>query len=234
MSPTGNTVTQAYTVDRHYMGAHATMRFHTEIGWLIEPVGGVRQLQPLTNAVTFTAVQDVDTNPNVAWDGVTTYYYRVYQANGNPWYGANSAEVSITPAVGQGGIILTIEGVTPNTLLAVVRGTATGTYVERMFIPASEETVIVVDQNTTANRVSWESGTFTNPNRGAYEGIKYSAVRGGRTEIYSDVTPAAGSWQVGDRIWMLTPAAGASPGWVCVTAGSGGAAVWKAMAALAV
>jgi hypothetical protein len=44
--------------------------------------------------------------------------------------------------------------------------------------------------------------------------------------------PTTGTWAVGDTVWQTAPAAGATPGWICVTAGTPG--TWKAMAALAV
>jgi hypothetical protein len=43
--------------------------------------------------------------------------------------------------------------------------------------------------------------------------------------------PTTGLWARGARIWSSTPTAGATPGWVCVTAGTPG--TWKAMASLA-
>ena len=43
--------------------------------------------------------------------------------------------------------------------------------------------------------------------------------------------PVAGTWAVGDICWDTNPAAGATPGWVCTTAGTPG--TWKAMANLA-
>jgi len=43
--------------------------------------------------------------------------------------------------------------------------------------------------------------------------------------------PAAGTWAVGDICWDTNPAAGATPGWMCTTAGTPG--TWKAMANLA-
>lgn len=58
---------------------------------------------------------------------------------------------------------------------------------------------------------------------------------GGRVELYADATPTDTDqiYEVGDKIWKLTPAGSASPGWICTTGGAGGTAVWNAMANLA-
>ncbi len=51
--------------------------------------------------------------------------------------------------------------------------------------------------------------------------------------VYSAAAaPVAGTWQLGAIVWNSAPAAGGTPGWVCVTAGTPG--TWKAMANLAV
>lgn len=54
----------------------------------------------------------------------------------------------------------------------------------------------------------------------------------GRSEIWQNVLPASGYWRVGDICWHMDVAGGGSPGWICTTAGIGGAAVWKEMAAV--
>jgi hypothetical protein len=45
-------------------------------------------------------------------------------------------------------------------------------------------------------------------------------------------TDANQTFSAGDQVWSSTPAASTSPGWICVTAGTGATSVWKAMAAL--
>lgn len=50
-------------------------------------------------------------------------------------------------------------------------------------------------------------------------------------EAHSDGAPGYGGHSVGSIYWDPTPAAGATPGWVCTTAGKPG--TWKAMANLA-
>lgn len=49
-------------------------------------------------------------------------------------------------------------------------------------------------------------------------------------EAYSDGAPGYGGHSIGSIYWDPTPAAGATPGWVCTTAGKPG--TWKAMANL--
>jgi hypothetical protein len=48
---------------------------------------------------------------------------------------------------------------------------------------------------------------------------------------YLNAPPVAGTFLLGDIVWNQTPAAGGTPGWVCVTSGTPG--TWKAMANLA-
>jgi hypothetical protein len=43
--------------------------------------------------------------------------------------------------------------------------------------------------------------------------------------VYDTAPPAAGTWQVGDKVWHSAPAAEGNIGWVCVRGGSPG--VWK-------
>jgi hypothetical protein len=58
------------------------------------------------------------------------------------------------------------------------------------------------------------------------------SIKYGQTEAFSTAPPTGGTWKQGDLCWNTTPAAGGTPGWVCVTAGTPG--TWKAMANLAV
>jgi len=60
---------------------------------------------------------------------------------------------------------------------------------------------------------------------------------GGRRLIFTDQTSAPsaagdGNFQAGDWVVTTAPSAGNPPGWVCVTGGPGGTAVFKAMANL--
>jgi hypothetical protein len=70
--------------------------------------------------------------------------------------------------------------------------------------------------NTTATQIIGDKNVL-----GTNVGVSNSMV----------VPPTAGTWPAGQRIYMLTPAAGAAPGYVCTTGGSPG--TWKAMASLA-
>lgn len=51
------------------------------------------------------------------------------------------------------------------------------------------------------------------------------------TEAYDTAVPTTGTWTRGSIVWNVTPSAGGTPGWMCVTAGTPG--TWKAMANLA-
>jgi hypothetical protein len=57
------------------------------------------------------------------------------------------------------------------------------------------------------------------------------SIKYGQTLAYSTAPPTNGTWKLGDICWNTTPAAGGTPGWVCVTAGVPG--TWKAMANVA-
>ena len=50
-------------------------------------------------------------------------------------------------------------------------------------------------------------------------------------DLFGTTFPTVGTFNLGDRVWSTAPAAGATPGWVCTTAGTPG--TWKAMANLA-
>jgi hypothetical protein len=51
-------------------------------------------------------------------------------------------------------------------------------------------------------------------------------------KVYSGTAaPTTGTYAQGDMVWNSAPAAGGTPGWMCVTGGSPG--TWKAMANLA-
>jgi hypothetical protein len=55
---------------------------------------------------------------------------------------------------------------------------------------------------------------------------------GGGVRHYSaSAAPTTGTWKQGDVVWNTAPAAGGTPGWVCVTAGTPG--TWKTMANVA-
>ncbi|GEM_PF-5451054 len=51
-----------------------------------------------------------------------------------------------------------------------------------------------------------------------------------QVEFTGTAAPTAGTWVRGDRVWSSAPVSLASPGWVCVTAGTPG--TWKGMANL--
>ena len=53
-----------------------------------------------------------------------------------------------------------------------------------------------------------------------------------RSMVWLSAAPTDGTWARGDIVWNSSPSAGGVPGWVCVTAGSGGTAVFKEMASL--
>lgn len=55
--------------------------------------------------------------------------------------------------------------------------------------------------------------------------MAYIKDYGAYREIHDTVVPASGEWRVGDRWFNTEPAAGESPGGVCVAAGSPG--TWK-------
>jgi hypothetical protein len=46
-----------------------------------------------------------------------------------------------------------------------------------------------------------------------------------RREIYSNVIPASGTWQLGDKCWNTAPTAGGVLMWICTTGGTPG--TWK-------
>lgn len=58
----------------------------------------------------------------------------------------------------------------------------------------------------------------------------FPAFSGQRME-WGLAIPTSGTWSRGDVMWNTLAAAGGTPGWVCVAAGSPG--TWKAMANLA-
>jgi hypothetical protein len=51
------------------------------------------------------------------------------------------------------------------------------------------------------------------------------------TQFFGTAAPTTGTWKQGDVVWNTAPAAGGTPGWMCVTAGAPG--TWKAMASVA-
>ena len=50
---------------------------------------------------------------------------------------------------------------------------------------------------------------------------------------FAAASPSTGTWTRGDIVWNSAPAASTTPGWVCVTSGTAGSAVFRAMAILA-
>jgi len=69
---------------------------------------------------------------------------------------------------------------------------------------------------------------FNNFGRNTY-GLPFSTLIGSRDsglrEFNDDSAPASGSYDVGDIVWNIAPAAGGYRGWICVSTGSPG--TWK-------
>lgn len=98
---------------------------------------------------------------------------------------------------------------------------------------------------SSSRKIRWANNTYRNLGSGTLAltratdmNVLFTSLDGGRDYI----VPAGGSlpagtvvaWQVGDRFWKPDGAAGASPGWICTTAGTftaGG--TFRAMAAIA-
>ena len=89
---------------------------------------------------------------------------------------------------------------------------------------------------------AYDSGTGKILNNNSFSGCTNNVVEGTQgnaiyglkdtRKIYqAAAAPTAGTWAVGDICWDTNPAANATPGWVCTTAGTPG--TWKAMASLA-
>jgi hypothetical protein len=74
---------------------------------------------------------------------------------------------------------------------------------------------------------SFNTNDLVASNKGGFFNFSDS---GNRVAYLGDV-PTTGTWRQGDIVWDTNPAAGTTPGWVCVTAGTPG--TWKAMANLA-
>lgn len=96
--------------------------------------------------------------------------------------------------------------------------------------PAADQTfTIAVTQNAgsvdSSRKVRFTAlRAYTNgfaPIPAAYKGLEYRTA-----------APTAGDWLQGDVVFNSQPAAGGTPGWMCVTSGTPG--TWKAMANLAV
>lgn len=90
----------------------------------------------------------------------------------------------------------------------------------------SEQNMVAVTNPNCAMRLPNTSRSFLNVSLGSprYYGSAFRGYRGA-------IPTAAGA--PGDVFLQHTPASGATPGWVCTTAGDEDAAVWKAMASLA-
>lgn len=100
------------------------------------------------------------------------------------------------------------------------------------------------DYFTASRKIRWVNNTARNMlnstvklTKTADSDVLLTSLDGGRDYI----VPAGGSlpagtvvsWQVGDRFWKPDVAAGASPGWICTTAGTFSAGTFRAMAAVA-
>lgn len=75
--------------------------------------------------------------------------------------------------------------------------------------------------------------TFVNGQPAQTQVIGYQEINGRRIGVANALPTTGGMWPAGSVLYRRAPAANTSPGWVCVTAGVGGAAVWKTMAAVA-
>lgn len=90
-----------------------------------------------------------------------------------------------------------------------------------------------------ANNV-WFAGTFNSSVVVEYQsniGTVSSSVEllrqsnGTKSFYYDNAAPTSGTFVQGDIAWNISPSAGGTPGWVCVTGGTPG--TWKAMANIA-
>jgi hypothetical protein len=169
--------------------------------------------------------------PTSGFVDTTTYYYLIKAFDAEYLFGALSAEDSIVHSGGATAHKLIISNAVPGTSLRIYRGTSTDTYDRYVDIPVTAETVTLFDKESLLANTLWITGAVVpSSDVGSFDG---RINRNGLREIWSDSLPTGGEWAVGDIIRKETPTAGASPGWVCTTAGSGGAAVFKAMASIA-
>lgn len=158
----------------------------------------------------------------------TTYYYRVGIAN--PFYSHSvaSAETSIA-VTNPDSVRLTVTGVSPGTMVRVLRGTSADTYIREAYIPVTGDTLVLWDTGTHVNRYVWSVGSYTHiTTASAYAGT-YNAITSNRV-VYGSAAPTNGSWSVGDRMYDTGVTAGGYIGWVCTTAGSPG--TWKTFGAV--
>lgn len=119
---------------------------------------------------------------------------------------------------------------------------------------ASTDAVVLSDEGSTdffatSRKIRWVNNAARNRGYSGVTAYSYKLTKstdsdilltsldGGRDFIASAVNSGtAVTWQVGDRFWKPSPAASASPGWICTTAGTfsgGSAGVFSAMANLA-
>lgn len=114
----------------------------------------------------------------------------------------------------------------------VITGNRVSASVYDCSITAGERTIVANNQ--------WKGPGFLNSvmvNYSGNEGTIISAAsllkqtNGKNFVYYLDAPPVSGTFVRGDIVWNQTPAAGGTPGWVCVTSGTPG--TWKAMANLA-
>jgi len=95
---------------------------------------------------------------------------------------------------------------------------------------------------TSSRKLRWVNNSYRNVLAGTVQSLYSTDARilatsldGGRDYILASGSFPSGTdvtWQVGDRFWKPSPAAGASPGWVCTTAGTFTAGTFSPMQAL--
>lgn len=91
---------------------------------------------------------------------------------------------------------------------------------------------VLVYIDGTATFVDCSHNSFnTNDLVAANKGGFFNFSDSGNRVAYLGDVPTTGTWRQGDIVWDTNPAAGATPGWVCVVGGTPG--TWKAMANLA-
>lgn len=196
--------------------------------WRIEPLEGLPRYHTLSN-------------PGFIWIGgvslyisnlsAGTYYYKVAYYYDDGIHTAASAEGNATVTAGQ--CVGMRPSFKPYTVLRIWRGTQSGVYDRYVDIPmAKAGEGYVYDQGDFVNGFVWITTNVPTPPTAntTMEGIEHP---NGKREFWASAAPTSAEFTgvQGDRVWNTAPAAGGTPGWVCVTAGSPG--TWKAMANLA-
>jgi hypothetical protein len=98
----------------------------------------------------------------------------------------------------------------------------------------SQGDLFTIDSIVDANNFTVSGPRIATASGAGAGTVEYQPVirQTGTKEFEGPGLPSAGTWYLGDRLWLEAPAAAAVPGYVCTaTGGSGG--TWKAMGALA-